>query len=141
MEAMSEKKKNDLAALDRLAAALVEDILNASDEDILAEAQEDHIDPDKAVAVCRAQFEEAAARVAKKRLADAKTAIARTPASSGTNNKLDPVEARRRLERVLARDPSLMLAARNGQGIPDDDVPGMLEDLKELGLSSDADEP
>ena len=58
--------------------------------------------------------------------------------------RLDLVVARRRLERLLAQDPEtaqkLTLAARKGQSLSDDDVLGMLADLKELGFQTDADE-
>jgi hypothetical protein len=45
--------------LDRLEDALVEDILAASDEDILAEAKQDGVDPIAAAAAARALFEKA----------------------------------------------------------------------------------
>ena len=42
---MTGNQKKERNALDRLADALVDDILNASDEEVLAEAEEDGIDP------------------------------------------------------------------------------------------------
>jgi len=51
------------SALERLEDALVEDILNASDEDILEEIQEDGGDPDAIAAEVRAIFEAALAKV------------------------------------------------------------------------------
>jgi len=43
--------------LDRLASALVEDILETSDEDILAEVEEDYTDPEAHMAEMRALLE------------------------------------------------------------------------------------
>ena len=44
---MTGDQRNQRNALARLADALVDDILNASDEEVLAEAEEDGIDPAK----------------------------------------------------------------------------------------------
>jgi hypothetical protein len=56
-------------ALDRLVDALVEDILNMSDEEILAEFREDHGDPERHVAEMRALVEKSVA-IANERRAD-----------------------------------------------------------------------
>lgn len=53
--------KSDRTALDRLADALAEDILNASDQDILAEVKEDGEDPAAIAAEVQALFAKAAA--------------------------------------------------------------------------------
>jgi hypothetical protein len=63
---MTGKEKSARVALDRLADAFVEDILNMSDEEILAEFQEDHGDIERHVAEMRALFEKAVA-IANKR--------------------------------------------------------------------------
>ena len=51
--------------LDRPAGALAEDILNASDQDILAEVKEDGEDPAVIAAEMRAVFDRALAKTAK----------------------------------------------------------------------------
>jgi len=138
--------KSDRIALARLADAFVEDVLNASDEDILAEVREDHPDPAAAAAQARGLFEKAAAAAGKGRLAAAQAALAqqRGPANVA---QLDPADARRRLQRILTRDPEmahrLTLAARKdqGQGLSDNDVQGLLEDMAELGITPDDDGP
>lgn len=134
-------RKSDRDALDRLTAALVEDILSASDEEIIAEARDEHEIPADAAAAIRAQFERAAALAAKNRLAAARLAVANDRQRPAGSSPFDPAEARRRLERILAQDSNLTLAARKGQGFSDEDVQGMLEDIKELGLAPDPDEP
>ena len=145
MEAMT-SKKSDREALARLADAFVEDILNASDEDILAEAREDYPDPDPAAARARALFDKAAGAAGKNRLAAARAQLA-AQGVPATVTRLDPAEARRRLQRALTRDPAiarrLTRAARNdqGAGLSDNEVQGLLEDLEELGISIERDEP
>lgn len=54
---MAGDSKKERAALGRLADALVEDIINTSDEDILAEFRETHGDPEKHATEMRALFE------------------------------------------------------------------------------------
>lgn len=130
--------KSDRAALDRLADVLVEEILNASDQDILAEVKEDGEDPAAIAAEVQTVFENARAKVAKRRLAAAKAGAAASRRRTADVVRLDPAEARRTLERALARDPEtaskLTLAARKGETLSDEDVRGMLEDLDELGI-------
>ena len=132
------RKERD--ALDRLTAALVDEILTASDDEIIADVQADGMTPEDAAAATRTLFEKAFAGVAKRRLTEAKRAVAHHRARSVASAPLlDPAEARRRLERSLSQDPHLTLAARRGQGFSDDDVKGIIEDLRELGLSPHAD--
>lgn len=130
--------KSDRAALDRLADALAEDILNASDQDILTEVKEDGEDPAAIAAQVQTVFENAKAKVAKRRLAAAKAGAAANRRRTADVVRLDPAEARRTLERALTRDPEtaskVTLAARKGEALSDEDVRGMLEDLDELGI-------
>jgi hypothetical protein len=137
-------KRSNRAALDQLANALVENILNATDKEVLAEAHEDYENPAQAATNARALFETAVAVVAKRKLTAAKAAVAADLGSPRTVIRLDPSQARRRLERMLARDPEtaskLTLAARKGQGLSDEDVQGMLEDLEVLGIPPDSDD-
>jgi hypothetical protein len=129
-------------ALQRLNAALAEDILAASDEAILAEAHQDGQDPDKIAAAARALFEKALVRTSKVRLIEAQAAVAADRRRrSLAVVPADPAAARRRLQRLLSRHPEaahkLTLAARKGQSaeLSDDEVRGWLEDLEDLGIS------
>lgn len=56
---MSEHQKKVRNALDRVADALVEEILNSSDEQLMAEAMKDGIDPDKLSSDFKEIFERA----------------------------------------------------------------------------------
>jgi hypothetical protein len=71
---MTKNKKSAREALDRLADAFVEDILNMSDEEILAEFREDHGDPDQHADKMRELIEESVMIANKQRLAEAKAA-------------------------------------------------------------------
>lgn len=131
--------KSDRIALLRLADALVEDVLNTPDDAILAEVREDHADPD-AVTEARALFGRTVVAAGKSRLAAAKAALRARP-TSATVIQIDPAEARRRLERILANEPDtvqkLTLAARKGRKLSDDDVISVLENMAELGIPFD----
>lgn len=137
---MTGNKKSDRTALDRLANAMVDDILNASDEELVAEVREDQGNPAAVAAITRAVFDKVGATVAKSRLAAAKEALAADRRRPGSLTRIDPAEARKRLEDILARDPEthtkLTLAARKGEGLSDEDVLGMLECLADLGVIS-----
>lgn len=135
---MTEKGKKERIALDRLAHALVSDILNAPDEDILAEFSETCGDPDHNAAKTRTLFEKSILTSNKKRLDAVRVAAAANRRSStvSTTIPIDVHTARARLRAVLNR-PSLpqkfTLAARKENELSDADILGMLEDLQELG--------
>ncbi|MCB2009561.1 MAG: hypothetical protein KDF64_02955 [Geminicoccaceae bacterium] len=141
---MTGKPQSDQDALNRLADALVEDLLETSDQDILAEVREDNDDPSAIAANMRAMFEKTVASAGKARLAAARSAIVQDRQRSAVVISLDPAEARRRLERIVANDPEtarkLTLAARKGEGLSDSDVLSMLEDLEELGVQPPPDQ-
>jgi hypothetical protein len=123
------------AALDRLIEALVEDILAASDADLLNEAQ---ADDDNGATVARRAFERANRTIALARLAATKRS-ARSRRMAGANIRaLDPKTARGWLEEYMASHPD---AARKVSGalptrdrLSDEDVYGMLEALQKRGV-------
>jgi hypothetical protein len=125
-------------ALRRLADELVEDILAASDKELLAEAVEDQEDPEKIAAELRRLFEQAETDAGKAHMAAAREAVDVDRRRSAKVIKLDPAEARRRLALALESNPDtankLTLAARKGEKLSDEDVRGILEDLEELGI-------
>lgn len=137
---MNDDNNSKRAALDRLAQALVDDVLTATDAEILAEAKEDGTDPAATAARLKGIYRNALANAGKARLAAAKAAVGadRRSARPGIITALDPTAARARLEAVLKRDPEtlnkLTLAARKGEGLSDADVQGLLDDLEELGI-------
>jgi hypothetical protein len=136
---MTEPGNSDREALDRLGDVLVEDILAASDETILAETRQDGEDPEAVAANMRTLFEKVVDARGKARMAAAKAAVADHRRRTAVVIPLNPAAARRLLDRALARDPEtaskITMAARKGKGgeLSDDEVRGMLEDFQELG--------
>jgi GDP-D-mannose dehydratase len=132
------RKQYHREMLERLTYALVEDIVNASDAEILSEAAEDYNDPKGEADKVRMIFEKAHAITAKKRLVAAREALEKEKAKGQKIIHLDPLRARRKLDSLLRENPEatreFTLAARKGKELSDDDVLGMLEDLVELGL-------
>jgi hypothetical protein len=133
------KGKKKRAALDRLADFLVDDILSASDEDILAEFRELHGDPDHNATEMRALFEKSVLVSNKKRLANAKAGVVENSRSSklATAKAINIQAARARLRKII-NEPSLplkiTLAARKENELSDADILGILDDLRELGI-------
>jgi hypothetical protein len=146
MGAMIGKGKKERAALGRLTEFLVDDILKLSDEDVLDEFKEIYGDPDANAAELRAIFEKSVLLSNKERLAIARMGVvknARPSALAGEATAIDMQSARARL-RALIDTPGLRskitLAARKEGELSDDDILGMLEDLRELGILPPDDE-
>ncbi len=136
---MTGSQKKERAALDRLADALVDDILSTSDDDILAEFRESHGDPEQHAAEMRALFDKAVVAANKQRLTAAKAGVAaaRTKIQGSPKPAIDITAARARLRAALDAPGSphrLTLAARKESEMSDADILGMLDDLQELGV-------
>lgn len=135
---MTGKPKTARDALDRLADALVEDILSASDEDILAELREVEGDPERHAADMRARFEKSLIAANKKKLVAARAGVAASRRLAGTPAPaIDITAARARLRAALdvpGVAQKLTLAARKESELSDTDILSMLDDLRELGV-------
>jgi hypothetical protein len=135
---MTENKKSAREALDRLADAFVEDILNMSDEEILAEFEEDHGDPDQHEKELREFFEESVMIANKQRLADAKAGVAARRKMTSSPSAPDDIDEVRKRLRLIFKAPNetqqITLAARNQKesDMSDTDARTLLEDLEEL---------
>jgi hypothetical protein len=141
MEAMTGDTKKQRHALDRLADALVDDIINTPDDDILAEITEEYGDTDKLAADMRTLFENTVQEAGKAKLAAAKRAVNETRGKGATVLGIDEAKARRRYEDILAADKELSdkltMAARKGEGQSKRDIMYTIEDLAELGVFDD----
>lgn len=132
MTTRNDKERNPLV---RLADSLTDDIMKASDEQILAEFSETGGDPVANASEMRAFVDKAIITSNKGRLAAAKAGIAadRKPLTA----LVDIAEARRRL-RSIGKIPNVQhpvtLAARNETELSDVDVFTMYEDMVELGI-------
>jgi hypothetical protein len=138
MDAMSREGKKERDALDRMADGFVEDILSASDDEILAEFGEVCGDPDRNAVDMRALFEKSFLLSNKRRLAAAKAGVANShslPKASAP--PVDIQTARARLRAIIdtpGLPQKITLAARKENELSDQDILGMLEDLRELGI-------
>jgi len=133
---MTGDDKKERSTPDRLADLFVEDILAASDSEILAEFAERHGDIAKNAADGRALFEKSLLAANKAKLHAAQAAVA-AKRFAGNVTVFDIGEAREKLRRALAACPpemKLTLAARKENELSDADVIGMLEDFEELGV-------
>jgi hypothetical protein len=135
---MTGRKHADREALDRLADFLVEDVLDASDEDILAEAREAGVDPESDAARLRALFERTVLEANKRRLAAAKAAVQATRNTRPPESTVfDIEEARRRLRAAIEQRgvaAQVTMAARKESELSDEDVLSLVRDLEELGV-------
>jgi hypothetical protein len=134
---MTGGKKEASDALDRLAEALVDDVLATSDAEILAEFRADGGDPEQHAAEMRALFERSVMASNKSRLQAARVGVARAKSSERSSAPVDMTKARERLRSVLTTLPEaqrLTLAARKESELSDTDVLGLVEDLRELGV-------
>ncbi|MDR3489807.1 MAG: hypothetical protein P4M05_33575 [Bradyrhizobium sp.] len=125
------------STLERLVDLSVEDILDASDADILAEFQQTHGDPAKNAADMRALFEKSLVVMNKSKLKAAREGLAASKIGQPNARVLNIRDARERLRRTLAACPpemKLTLAARKESELSDADVVGMLQDFEELGV-------
>jgi hypothetical protein len=134
---MTQNPKDERESLYRLAQAMADDLLNASEEELIAEIIEDGRNPTEEAEAMRALIEKAARQNGKARLWAAKDAVAtlhsgRRPAATN----LGVVEARRKLASLLASEAArgLSMAARKETDMSDSDIFGMLADFEELGV-------
>jgi hypothetical protein len=132
---MTERKEAQ-EELRGLRQVMVDDIMEASDEEILAQFAEDIGSPDENAARMRSLFEKAALLANKGRLHAARAGAAASKVP-GAGSPIPIGEARARLRQVLdahAHDTSFTLAARKESELSDADVLDMLEAMLELGL-------
>jgi len=127
--------------IERLASAIVDDLLEVSDEELLAELAPG--EAELALSEGQAILREAKRQAGKSLLADARRRLdeeARTPRRRGPRLEAGP--ARRRLTAIVANasaDSRVTLAARAGKGVPDEDLDGLVEDARDLELEIDHD--
>lgn len=132
---MTERKEAQ-KALQSLRQAMADDIMETSDEEILAQFAEDVGSPEENAARMRALFEKTVLLANKGRLQAARAGAAASKTSLAAP-AIPIAEARARLRQVLdahSHDKSFTLAARKESELSDADVLDMLEAMRELGL-------
>jgi hypothetical protein len=131
----ADKKRRD--ALAHLANILIEDVLAASDQEMLAEFAEENGDAKQNAEEMRALFEKSVLRTNKQRMRDARAGLAARRSEVRESKVVSLENVRGRFKRALAACPAdikLTLAARNENELSDSDILGMLQDLEELGI-------
>lgn len=124
------------AGLRRLKQAMFDDVLKASDQEVLAQFAEDLGSAEANAKHMREAFEKTILLANKYRLHAARASVAagKVPSSAPA---IPITEARARLRQVLtahADDATFTLAARKESELTDADVLDMLEAMRDLGL-------
>ncbi|WP_428678680.1 hypothetical protein [Sphingopyxis sp.] len=138
---MTGKKPCD-PTFDPLFEELINDVTRLTDVEIFAEFEEEGANPAMVVADMRELIQLAILDDGKARLARAKAAVQQNRSRASHNRRVIGIpEKKALLERVAANDPKLKsrltMAARNGEGITEEEMSSILEDLLELGAIDD----
>jgi len=135
------KKINSIEMLEKLTDALVEDIIELSDQEILLEAEEHFDDLSEENNHIRDVINSAVLRASKIKLTEAKKQVNEYKKMATKSNVISLSSAQKKsvIENFTTKDPELnqklTLAARKGEGIQtENDIEGMFEDMLELGL-------
>lgn len=132
-------------ALDRLVDALVDDILNTPDADVLMEFRETAGNPDKHAADMLALFESTLLKSNKRRLDTARAGVAASRRIVAVRHPTVAIANARAFLRSLLEKPAAMerltLAARKESELSDTDILGLLNDLRELGMNLPDEDP
>jgi hypothetical protein len=102
---MTGRQSEERDALLRLADAMAEDAISASEADIAAEVAEDGEDLRAGAAKMLALFERAESEAGKSRLATARRELEPQRRAAPRVLRLDPAKARARLQRALQQSP------------------------------------
>lgn len=123
--------QSDRGAVQRLADALIEDILNSPDEDITADARADGIDLERQAEAMRSMLEREIVQAGKAQMAVARSGLATY--RSGSPQMVPPPSgfARPGTKRT-AEAQKFTMAARNASEQTERDLEGIAEDLAEL---------
>jgi len=144
---MSKPYEETQEKLDRLADALVEDILATSDEDILKEAEEDYDDDVNAVIDnMRQLIAKTLLQRNKRKLALARQIYEQKALQPrATLRTMSLQEKRKLLAKIAANDiylrDKLTLAARQGEELSETDLDSMIEALRDLHLIDEEGNP
>lgn len=137
-------QKNSIDKLREFLDAVEEDILRASDEDIIEETKRAGEDPEAAAQSVQQLIDSSTKRQRQKKLRTAREGYNRLVAQQRRRISpipSDPAERRALLDGILANrgdvPREITMAFREGGHMSDDDVSSILEDLAELGFLSE----
>jgi len=137
---MTGKNIDERATLNRLADLIVEDIMSATDEEVLSEFRNTQGDPLQHAVDMRNVFEKTIIAMNKQRLVAARIGVDvyRRKCIVQPSKVIDMDSARKMLGNVLessTQEHQITLAARKETEMSDADVISMIEDIKELGVN------
>lgn len=135
------KNNNNTQALDSLCEFLVENILSATDEEILQEAAEDYANPDEISASVQFSIGKARLNVERQKLTVIKqeqghAIAARTNLTDYDDNKIKLIFEQFSLK--YNDDKKISIAARKGTDLTVQDMRSMLDDFQDLGYNLDS---
>lgn len=124
--------------IDRLADELVADIMSMSDAELLAEVEAEGLDAEDEANRVRGLISAATGQAAKARLKAARAEIDRAAGSTWGQVHRLPLRDRAAVLARFANDDAklksrLTMAARNGEGITENEMDDILANLRELG--------
>jgi hypothetical protein len=135
-EPMTFKKNSARQQLQRIEDALVEAILASSESELREDIEARGEDPAERLANVSEVITKAKAAGARRRFERIKLELGAWRKSQPKVATFDRQLMRARLEKIIGRDPEfaakVSMAARNGAGLPETDVEGLLEDLAKL---------
>ena len=126
---------NRAREIEALTDALLDDLMNATDNEILAEAIQSETDVESAISFVQNSYNKAKFQFAKDCLASTNTNAIQ---QRECGNLVDFTDVKRKVIDVIIANPEFntqfTLAARSGEGIPDEDIAEIYDDLVDLGL-------
>ena len=142
---MTSPKKNIARIdLDLIEEALVLAILDSSESELREDLKAAGDDPDRRLSEIDSLIVAAKQTCAKRKFDQAKSSLAAWRAHNNNPIGFDRASVRARFEKIRAGDPELaskmLMAARNGKGLSDDDLNSLLEDLAKLDRLESEDE-
>lgn len=133
---MTFKKYSTREQLQRIEDALVEAILASSESELRQDIEARGDDPSERLTSVSEVLTRAKAAGAKRRFERIKLELATWRTSQPKVVTFDRQLMRARLEKIMGRDSEfaakVSMAARKGEGLPDTDMEGLLEDLAKL---------
>lgn len=129
-------KSKDRIDAERYSARVEADILSLTDEEILAAAAEDYADVNKEASRIRNVLIDAADAHGKRRLKAAQVHLGQETAkvSSGNVVVLSFADKRAKLARLVEQNPTMTMAARQGETLNEEEIDSILSDLADLGI-------
>ncbi len=130
-------KPKDQADAENYADKVIAEMSALSDDEIMKAAGEEHRDTKTEASRIRQALLDAAVAHGKERLKAARARVAEEDAkASGSGAVILSFEAKRaKFARIVAQNPQLTLAARQGEAMDEAELDGYLADLSELGIT------